>query len=167
MIGPFRVRSLALIVGVAGVVGALLLLASIQVPLSTSLPPTAAATRFVTDPSASGPLPGSTFEIPRNQPLATGGSWADLSGELTGARLVVVDLFASWCPPCQQETPILRALDRTYRARGLRIIGVSVNEIAATVARYGARYGIEYPLLVDADGSLFRSASAGGHPCAG
>lgn len=164
MIGPFRTRSLALIVAVAGAIGGLLLLASIQIPVATQLPPTAAATRFVTDPSATGPLIGSTFEIPADQPLAAGGSWSNVRGRLDGARLVMIDLFATWCPPCQQETPLLRSFDRTYGAQGLRIVGVSVNEIAATVARYGERYGIEYPLLVDADGSLFRSAAAGGLP---
>lgn len=164
MIGPFRARSIALILGVAGATGGVLLLASIQIPVSVPAPPTAAPTRFVTNPTATGPTPGSTFEIPTDQPLAAGGRWGDLRGALVGARLVVIDLFATWCPPCQQETPLLRTLDRTYRAQGLRIVGVSVNEIATTVAYYGERYGIEYPLLVDADGSLFRAAAAGGLP---
>ena len=71
---------------------------------------------------------------------------------------------ATWCPPCQQETPILRAFDRAYRERGLQIIGISVQELQGSVAAYAERYGLEYPIVMDVDGALFRAASAGGLP---
>jgi len=164
MIGPFRRRTLALILGCAAALGLLLSLASISVPTSTVGKPSAEATRYVTDPNAAGPLVGSTFSIPLNQPLAVGGTWGDLVGANAGDRLVIIDFFATWCPPCQGETPILRSFDRAYRSRGLRIIGIAVNESADTVAAYGRRYTLDYALLVDADGALFRAAQAGGLP---
>ena len=163
MIGPFRLRSIAVIGGVALLVGCLLALARIEVPVDLTGTPDAEATRYVTDPNATGPLVGSIFTIPHNQPLATGGVWGDAAA-LNGGTLIVLDLFATWCPPCQQETPILRSLDRDYRSRGLRIVGVSVSETPEIVAAYAQRYSLGYPLLVDADGALFRAAQAGGLP---
>ena len=41
-------------------------------------------------------------------------------------KVVWLNFFASWCPPCQQETPLLRSLASTYRDRGLAVVGVSV-----------------------------------------
>jgi hypothetical protein len=58
----------------------------------------------------------------------------------------------------------MRAFDRAYRAQGLEIIGISVQERAETVRAYAKRYALEYPILVDANGALFRLAGAGGLP---
>jgi peroxiredoxin len=71
---------------------------------------------------------------------------------------------ASWCPPCQQETPVLRALAAAYRDRGLQVIGISVGELPSTVAAYAERYELGYLLLVDVNSELFRAAGAGGIP---
>ena len=164
MIGPFPRWKLALILAGVAVVGLLLSLTSIGVPSTLVGVPSTPSTRYVTDPRAEGPLVGSTFTIPLDQPLATGGTWSDLLGANAGSRLVVLDFFATWCPPCQGETPILRSFDRSYRSRGLRIVGIAVNERAETVADYGRRYALDYALLVDSDGALFRAAQAGGLP---
>jgi thiol-disulfide isomerase/thioredoxin len=77
---------------------------------------------------------------------------------------VIVDLFATWCPPCQQETPVLRALAEAYRDRGLQVIGISVGELPSTVTVYAERYELGYLLLVDVNSELFRAAGAGGIP---
>ena len=129
--------------------------------------PTGAATPsglYVVDPNATGIEAGATFVIPAAQPVAGGGVFADAQAALPAPRLVIIDLFATWCPPCQQETPTLRSLDRAYREKGLLIIGISVQELRETVRGYAERYEIEYPILLDVDGALFRAALAGGLP---
>lgn len=170
MIGPFPRRVISRIVAAALAIAALLALAGTSIPI-----PTTSETglddrdRFVIDPDASGPTLGSTFSIPDAQPAAAGGTFADLmelrvvAGE-ERPRLIIVDLFATWCPPCQQETPTLRSLDRAYRDAGLLIVGVSVQELPETVRDYVARYDLEYPVLLDLDGAIFRAAMAGGLP---
>ena len=135
--------------------------------LSRTNIPTGAATPsglYVVDPNATGIEVGATFVIPAAQPVAGGGVFADAQAALPAPRLVIIDLFATWCPPCQQETPVLRSLAAAYRDRGLQVIGISVGELPSTVAAYAERYQLGYLLLVDVNSELFRAAGAGGIP---
>lgn len=170
LIGPFPRRVLFRIALIAVLVGTVLGLATINIP--TSVSPTASVGdqgRYVIDPNANGPLLGSLYSIPDELPAARGGTLGNLlrareDRGVSKPRLMIVDLFATWCPPCQQETPILRSLDRAYRDKGLLIIGVSVQELPETVRSYVERYELEYPVLLDVDGTAFRAALAGGLP---
>jgi peroxiredoxin len=160
VIGPFSRRSIGAI-GVAAVLLALLLLLSrTNIPTGTATP----SDLYIVDPNAAGIEVGATFTIPVEQPVAGGGVFADEQPALPAPRLVIVDLFATWCPPCQQETPVLRSLAATYRDRGLQVIGISVGELSSTVAAYAERYQLGYLLLVDVNSELFRAAGAGGIP---
>ena len=72
-------------------------------------------------------------------------------------KVVWLNFFASWCPPCQQETPILRSLADTYRDRGLEVVGVSVQETtAADVKAYADRYRLRYTIGFDGSGHVLR-----------
>lgn len=170
MIGPFPRRTLIRIGALALLAAVLLALAGTNIPTSTN-PPLGinADGRYVIDPDATGPVIDSEFLIPAEALLASGGTYGETvavraAAGLPPVQLIIVDLFATWCPPCQQETPILRAFDRAYRERGLQIIGISVQELQGSVAAYAERYGLEYPIVMDADGALFRAAAAGGLP---
>ena len=170
MIGPFPRRTLLRIGAFALLAAVLLALAGTNIPTNTTTPLGINADgRYVIDPDATGPVIDSEFAIPAEALLANGGTYGEVmdaraAAGLPPVRLLIVDLFATWCPPCQQETPILRAFDRAYRERGLQIIGISVQELQGSVAAYAERYGLEYPIVMDADGALFRAASAGGLP---
>lgn len=169
-IGPFPRSALLRIAALALLAAALLALAGVNIP--THQRPAVGLSgdgRYVIDPEANGPALNSQILIPNETATAGGSSYGQLASDRAAAglppiRLIVVDLFATWCPPCQQETPLLRAFDRAYRERGLQIIGVSVQELQDTVSTYAERYALEYPILLDVDGAIFRAAAAGGLP---
>jgi peroxiredoxin len=72
-------------------------------------------------------------------------------------KLVWVNFWASWCPPCQGETPVLRDLDERYRDRGLAIVGVAVQETTIdNVREYAQRYELGYPIAFDTSADIFR-----------
>ena len=73
-------------------------------------------------------------------------------------KVVWLNFFASWCPPCQQETPILRTFADTYRSRGLELIGISVQETTASdVKAYADRYRLGYTIGFDGSGDVLRA----------
>lgn len=160
MIGPFSRRSIGAIALAAVLLALVLLLSRTNIPTGSARP----SDLYVVDPNATGIEVGATYVIPAEQPVAGGGVYAEATAALPPPRLVIIDLFATWCPPCQQETPVLRSLAAAYRDRGLQIIGVSVGELSSTVAAYAERYQLGYPLLVDVNSDLFRAAGAGGIP---
>lgn len=145
---------------VAATVAALLLLSRTNIPAGTAAP----TGLYVVDENAVGIEVGATFTIPDAQPVAGGGVFAEELRARPTLRLIMVDLFATWCPPCQVETPVLRSIAATYRDRGLLLVGISVGELASTVASYAQRYQLGYPILIDESSELFRAAGAGGIP---
>lgn len=64
------------------------------------------------------------------------------------ADVIVLNFWATWCPPCKQEIPDFIAAYNKYRDKGVQFIGVS-NEDASTIREFAGDYGINYTLLVD------------------
>ncbi|HEX9160318.1 MAG TPA: TlpA disulfide reductase family protein [Thermoanaerobaculia bacterium] len=77
-----------------------------------------------------------------------------LSDDRFGGKVVLVNLFGSWCPNCNDEAPLLAAWDRKYRAQGLEIVGLAYEFTGNAardremVRRFAQRYGITYTLLL-------------------
>jgi peroxiredoxin len=101
---------------------------------------------------------GSTFQL------------VDLDGapirleDLRGTA-VWINFWASWCPPCQQETPIIRELAERYADRGLAVIGIAVQETSpADIRAYAERYELGYTIGFDASGDVFREYRVFGLP---
>lgn len=66
-------------------------------------------------------------------------------------RVVLLNLWASWCGPCRDEIPGLSMLSNRLGERGLVVLGVNVDDLPPEqVAQAGARLGIEYPILLPA-----------------
>lgn len=67
---------------------------------------------------------------------------ADLRG-----RVVVVNVWATWCPPCVVETPGFVDLQEEF-AGDVQFLGLSVDDAEADVRAFAERHGVNYPLLV-------------------
>ncbi len=65
--------------------------------------------------------------------------------------IVLMNFWATWCPPCQEEMPALETLYRSDRAHGLVVLGIDQGESAAKAAAFAKAHGVTFPILVDAD----------------
>ena len=68
---------------------------------------------------------------------------ADESG-----KVVVVNVFASWCPPCREEIPGLIKVRRTFSEKDVVIIGISVDREPKALANYMGEMKITYPVML-------------------
>ena len=174
VVGPFSGRQL--IAAFAAVVVAVIVLVAVTTPLGNTAdgPGTVdpRPTQYIIGPApAEGLRPGDLapeFEVA----LDDGSTYqlTDLDGrpirlaDLRG-KAVWVNFWASWCPPCQQETPIIRELAERYRDAGLAVVGIAVQETSpADIRAYAERYDLRYAIGFDASGHVFRRYRVFGLP---
>jgi thiol-disulfide isomerase/thioredoxin len=171
VIGPFTLGHLATLAATLVGIGALLVL--LTAPVGTTIPTDA-------------PLPGESFFVigEATEGLAIGQQAPELAGERDGQAVTLADLagnpvslaalrghpvwvnfWASWCPPCQHETPVLRDLYRAHQGGGLEMIGVSVQEASPDeVRRYVATYDVPYTVAFDGTSAVFQAWRGYGLP---
>lgn len=73
-------------------------------------------------------------------------------------HVIVLDFWATWCAPCKIEIPNFVELYERYRAQGLVVLGVSVDDPVATLKPFAERYKMSYPVLVGADREDLKNA---------
>ena len=83
--------------------------------------------------------------------LMSGGTWS-LAQER--GRVVVLNVWASWCAPCRAEAPVLQSLWEEFEDDGVSFIGLNTRDSPATANSFEKAYGITYPSVVDSDGRL-------------
>ena len=73
----------------------------------------------------------------------------EVSSEQYRGKVVLLDFWATWCAPCKREMPGYESLYLRYKDRGLAVVGIATDSDARTVARFGKKLDIMYPLLVN------------------
>ncbi|HKP92158.1 MAG TPA: TlpA disulfide reductase family protein [Thermoleophilaceae bacterium] len=103
-------------------------------------------------PSAPG------FELPR---LGAPGrlSLASLRG-----KVVVLNYWASWCPPCRGESPVLERWHRRIAPKNATVLGIDVLDVDSDALAFARRYGLTYPSVRDGDGATRRDFGVSGQP---
>lgn len=66
----------------------------------------------------------------------------------TRGKVVLLNFWATWCPPCREEIPDLIKVQEKYKDRGFTIVGVSQDDTLATATRYVKQNGMNYPVLI-------------------
>lgn len=101
--------------------------------------------------------PAPDFSLP-----SLGGENVRLS-DLAG-QVVLVNLWATWCPPCKAEMPTLNAFYENHRQAGLVVLAVNHQEDAATVAAFIQAEGFSFPVLLDQQAEVMGLYQAQGLP---
>lgn len=159
-VGPFSLRQVT--IAIVAVIGTAMILTLASTPIGTTTPGL--------------PLPGASAYLLRSPVpgLRVGDLAPEFAGEGPTGRVELTDLdgtpirlqdlrgeavwinfWASWCPPCQSETPTIRSIDQRYRDRGLTIVAVQVQQTVEDGRRYAERYGLEYTIGADVTGAIF------------
>ncbi len=79
-------------------------------------------------------------------------------------KIVVMNLWATWCPPCRSEMPDLERLYEAYRGSGLVVIGINQGESRQRAASFAQSLRITYPIWLDTQQQYGRTYIALGLP---
>ena len=107
--------------------------------------------------------------------LAPGAKAPDFSLPLLGSdeqarlsdyrgQVVLVNLWATWCKPCEEEMPSMERLRQALRDRGFEILAISVDEKVADVEAFQAQMGLSFPIAWDPSEDVARSYQKMGLP---
>ena len=75
-------------------------------------------------------------------------------------KVMVLNFWATWCPPCRKETPLFVELQEQYGAKGLQFIGVAI-DTKDKVQDFMDTFGVNYPMLIGANDAVKISESYG------
>jgi peroxiredoxin len=74
--------------------------------------------------------------------------------DFRGKQPVLLIFSATWCTFCREEIPHFKSIHATYAKQGLEIINIDIQESKEKVAKFTAKYGLPYRVLLDEDGAV-------------
>lgn len=110
-------------------------------------------------------------------PVAVGSAAPDFRAKVLGkdeyktladykGQVVVLNVWATWCPPCQAEMPSLQRLYSEYGPKGLKLIAVSIDDYVSedSISAFAKNFGITFEVLHDPTHEIERIYQTTGYP---
>jgi thiol-disulfide isomerase/thioredoxin len=69
-------------------------------------------------------------------------------------KIVLLNFWATWCPPCRAEMPSMEKLYKKFKDKDFTILAIDVQEDANSVKIFREKYKLNFPILLDSDGSV-------------
>ncbi|MBL8023817.1 MAG: redoxin domain-containing protein [Elusimicrobia bacterium] len=101
------------------------------------------------------PAPGFSLQDTNGKTV----SLADFKG-----KVVFLDFWATWCPPCRISMPDVEKLHRHFQGKPVQVLGLNLDENPEKVKRFVEQKKIPYPVLLAGDSDVARSYGVGGIP---
>ena len=103
--------------------------------------------------------PSSGTQLAKGRP-APNFSLPDLDGQMVGladyrGKVVLLNIWATWCPPCVEEMPSMEKLYQEMKGEGFEILAVSIDESGTQdVLPFMKKHKLSFPALIDSKGTL-------------
>ena len=78
--------------------------------------------------------------------------------------VVLVNNWATWCPPCKAEMPVLAAYYNEHHSKGFTIVAIEAGDSAEVVSPFVQNYGLQFTVWLDPDGKSLRAFGNGNLP---
>lgn len=129
---------------------------------STATAPTTASSTSTTAPAAAPAVPqqAATTRLDVGSMMPADYTALELDGtkfEMSSKqdKVLLVNLWATWCGPCRYEIPELQAIHDRYKDKGFEVLGISLDETGADVVKpFVEEQKMTYPVLLDPKGEL-------------
>ncbi len=79
-------------------------------------------------------------------------------------KVIFLNFWATWCPPCVQEMPTMEKLHQTFGQKGLTVLAINYREDAKQVKKFFSKYKLTFIALLDLDGKVSERYRAWGLP---
>lgn len=123
----------------------------------------------VTLVSASGGVGGEGLAPIADRPTAPAFDLADPSGKRVRladfqGKPLIVNFWATWCPPCRAEMPSMQRAWDQVRGEGIEVIAINVGESAGAIERFREQAKVGFPLPMDTDSTVVQAWPVRGLP---
>lgn len=71
-------------------------------------------------------------------------------------KAVMINFWASWCPPCRAEMPALQEVYKEYESQGFVVLAVNLGESDLVVRSFAEKLGLTFPIVIDANDRVSR-----------